>query len=140
MQASRLETLFMNTARLVADSGDAYVTRSVRNMAAGYRKGSWSLADYSAQLRAIASHDIAARFAGDMTRAASAVRARMLVVWSPDDLLVDPGPAAAFARLVAADTLAVPSACGHAVFWCDAENIGRTVRAFIETAPSLATR
>lgn len=140
MQASRLETLFMNTARLVVDSGDAYVTRSARALADGYRKGSWSLTDYSAQLRAIASHDIAARFGGDMKRAASAVRARMLVVWTPDDLLVDPGPAAAFARLVGADTLVVPSACGHAVFWCDAENIGRTVRAFIETAPSLATR
>lgn len=139
-QASRLEALFMNTPRLLIDSGDAHVTRTVHALAAGYRKGSWSLADYSAQLRAIASHDIAARFDGDMKRAASAVRARMLVVWSPDDILVDPEPPAAFARLVGADSLAVPSACGHAVFWCDAENIGRTVRAFIEAAPSLATR
>jgi homoserine O-acetyltransferase len=140
MQASRLETLFMRTTRFANDSGDAHTLRSVRGMAKGYTESAWSLADYSAQLHAMASHDVAARFSGDLARAAAAVRARMLVVWSPDDMLVDHRPAAAFARLVAADTLAVPSACGHAVFWCEPDRIGRAVRPFIERAPSIATR
>jgi homoserine O-acetyltransferase len=140
IQASRLETLFMNTTRIVIDSGDAFVARTVRGMATGYREGGWSLADYAAQLRAIATHDISARFGGSMERAGSAVRARMLVVWSPDDMLVDPTPAMTFARIIGAETLAVPSACGHAVFWCEAETIGRSVRAFVDAAPSLAAR
>jgi homoserine O-acetyltransferase len=137
MQASRLETLFMRTARFVNDSGDAHRDRSVREMAAAYG-ASWHFADYAAQLLAIAAHDVSARFGGDMTRAADAVRARLLLVWSPDDALVDPGPAAAFARLVRADTLAVPSSCGHAVFWCEPERIGRAVRTFIDRAPDVA--
>ena len=39
-------------------------------------------------------------------------------------MLVDPRPGAEFARLVHADTLAVPSACGHSVFWCEDRRIG----------------
>ena len=140
MQASRLETLFMRTTRFVSDSGDAHTLASMRGMAKGYRESSWSLTDYAAQLRAIASHDISARFSGDMSRAAAATRARLLIVWSPDDMLVDPRAAAAFARLVRADTLAVPSACGHAVFWCEPERIGLVVREFIDRASGLATR
>jgi len=74
-----------------------------------------------------------------MARATAAVRARLLLVWSPDDMLVDSRPTAAFGRLARADTLAVPSPCGHAVFWCEPERIGRVVRAFIDQAPAVAT-
>src|SRR5687767_4048012 len=97
VQASRLETLFMRTTRVSNDSGDAWLSRSVRELAGGYRSASWSLADYAAQLHAVGTHDISKRFDGDLNRAASAVRARMLIVWSPDDMLVDPRPATAFA-------------------------------------------
>jgi homoserine O-acetyltransferase len=135
-QASRLETLFMRTPRFLNDSADAHLARSIDEMAAGYR--SWSLADYAAQLRALGTHDISARFDGDMARAAASVRARMLLVWTPDDHLVDSRSAAAFGRLARADTLAVPSDCGHAVFWCEPERIGRVVREFIARAPELA--
>ena len=139
MQASRLETLFMRTTRFTNDSGDAHTLRSIREMAKAYKETGWSLGDYAAQTRALISHDISARFSGDLARAAATVRARMLIVWSLDDVLVDPRPAAAFARLVAADTLAVPSTCGHSVFWCEPERIGRVVREFISKTPSLAT-
>jgi homoserine O-acetyltransferase len=137
MQASRLETLFMRTIRFGRDSGDAYLSRSAREMATAYQSASWSLADYAAQLRALGSHDISARFGGDMNRAAAAVRARMLIVYSPDDILVDPRPAAAFAQLVGAETLAVPSDCGHAVFWCEAGRIGAAVREFLARQQSV---
>ena len=138
MQASRLEALFMKTPRGVNDAGDPALARSVHEMAAAYRTAAWSLADYAAQLRAVASHDVSARFGGDMTRAAAAVKARLLLVWSPDDMLVDPRPTEAFARLAGAETLAVPSPCGHAVYSCEADRIGQQVRAFIARDPSTA--
>ena len=137
VQASRLETLFMRTARIANDSGAPALDRTVRDMAAAYRSASWSLADYAAQLRALATHDISARFGGSITRAAAAVRAQMLVVWSPDDVLVDPQPGAEFARLVRADTLAVASPCGHSVFWCEEQRIGSAVRAFLARTPDV---
>jgi homoserine O-acetyltransferase len=138
MQASRIETLFMRTRRLTNDSSSAVLARSVRDLATAYRSQSWSLADYAAQLRAIASHDVSARFGGDMARSAAAVRARLLLVWTPDDLIVDPRPTEAFARLAGAETFVVPSGCGHAVFWCEADKIGAEVRAFIARDPSTA--
>jgi homoserine acetyltransferase len=73
-----------------------------------------------------------------MQRAAEAVRARMLVVYSPDDIIVSAAPAAEFARLAGADTLVVPSACGHSVFWCEDQRVGAAVRAFIDRGASAA--
>ena len=136
-QASRVENLFMRTRRFVNDSGPARLSQDVASYADGYR-ASWSTADYAAQVRALESHDIAARFGGDMQRAARAVKARMLVVWSPDDGMVSPEPAAAFAKLAGAEALEVPSACGHSVFWCEAEELGRQVRAFIDREAAVA--
>jgi len=125
----------MRTPRFLNDSGDTALVRSVRELATSYRAAGWSLADYAAQLGAIGRQDISARFGGDLTRAAAAVRSRMLVVFTPDDMIVNPRPAAEFARLVRGDTLSVPSDCGHAVFWCEPERIGAVVTAFVERAP-----
>ncbi len=138
--ASRWEAAFMRTPRFVNDSGDAPLARTVDELTAAYRATSWSLADYAAQLGAVGRHDVAARHGGSLRRAAAAVRARMLVVWSPDDRMVDPAPGAAFARLVRADTLAVRSGCGHAVYACESERIGRAVRAFLAREPGVAAR
>ena len=137
-QASRLEALRMRTPRFLNDSGGAHLARSINEVAVAYRD-TWSPADYAAQLRAMAAHDISAPFGSDMTRAASAVQARMLVVWTPDDQLIDPRPGAAFARLVGADTLAVRSDCGHAVFWCEPDRIGRVVRGFMSSSALAGT-
>jgi homoserine O-acetyltransferase len=138
--ASRWEALFMRTPRFLNDSGEAHLARSIEELAGAYRGAGWSPADYAAQLAAIGAHDVSLRFGGDLARAAAAVRARVLVVVSPDDRMVDPAPAAAFARLAGAETLEAPSVCGHAVFWCEAERLGRAVRAFVERTPPLAPR
>jgi homoserine O-acetyltransferase/O-succinyltransferase len=138
--ASRWEALFMRTPRFLNDSGEVHLARSIEELAGAYRAAGWSPADYAAQLRAIAAHDVAARFGGDLTRAAAAVRARLLVVASPDDRMVDPAPGVAFARRVGAETLVAPSSCGHAVFWCEAERLGDAVRAFVARAPALPPR
>ena len=138
MQASRIELLFMRTRQLTNDSSSAVLARTVRDLATAYRSQGWSLADYAAQMRAIGSHDVSVRFGGDMARAAAAVKARLLLVWTPDDNIVDSGPIAAFAQLAGAERLVVPSPCGHAVFWCDADKIGAEVRAFIAREASAA--
>jgi homoserine O-acetyltransferase len=135
-QLSRIETLFMRTPEGLRSLGIAEVDGEVTSMANGYRRA-WALDDYAAQMRAIERHDITTRSGGDLPRAARAVRGRMLVVYSPDDRMVSSEPAAEFARLTGADALVVPSACGHSVFWCDAEKIGPVVRKFVERPPDL---
>ena len=137
-QASRIETLFMRTPAMLTDSGPAWVEREVAALAGAYRQQGWAHEDYAAQLGALERHDVAARFGGALSRAAGAVRARMLVVYSADDRMVSAGPAAEFARLAGADTLSVPSACGHSLFWCEEAVVGAAVRQFLQGDVSTA--
>ena len=130
VQISRLEALVMRTPRGVNQGGWDAAARDVATLARAYRR-SWALDDYAAQMRAIRRYDVAARFGGDLARAAGAVRARMLVVISDDDQMVSAAPAAEFARLAGADTLSVPSPCGHSLFWCEEARVGAAVRQFL---------
>ena len=132
MHPSRIETLFMGTRPAMDAQGFLGAEADVSGLATSYAGAGWALEDYAAQARAIGSHDISASFGGDLAAAARVVRARMLVVTTPDDQIVSPGPAAEFARLVGAEVLAVPSPCGHAVFWCEDEALGGAVRSFID--------
>jgi homoserine O-acetyltransferase len=130
MQLSRIEMIWLRTPGGIIDSGGTKLRGDVAATADYYRK-SWKLEDYAAQVRALLRHDVAAPYGGDVARAAGRVRARMLVVYSPDDHMVASGPAAEFARLVGAERLEVRSICGHSVFWCEAEKLGGEVRAFL---------
>jgi homoserine O-acetyltransferase/O-succinyltransferase len=131
-QLSRLETLFMRTPAAMNDSGPARLATDVASLARAYRSQGWKLDDYAAQMRAIRRQDVTVAFGGDLSRAAEAVRARMLVVYSVDDHIVSASPAAEFARYAGADTLAVRSPCGHSLFWCDSERVGAAVRDFLQ--------
>jgi homoserine O-acetyltransferase len=130
VQVSRLMTLLGQTPAQVNRSSAAEVEKQIAGNARGL-PGSWSLDDYAAQLRAILRSDVSARFRSDLPEAAKTVRARMLVVYSWDDNVVTAGPAAAFAGLVRADTLSVPSACGHVFVFCEKARVGAAVREFL---------
>ena len=129
-QLARLEILFLRTPVAVNESNWDSVVTEAAALGKSYRE-TWSLEDYAAQLQAIRHHDISASFGLDLARAAKAVEARMLIVYSPDDHMVTAGPAAHFAPLVGAKTLSLPSSCGHIVFFCERERIGAAIREFL---------
>ncbi len=127
---AHLEMLFVQTPVGIngrtADSIDA----EIRVNASAYR-ASWKLEDYAAQLRAIRRYDVTRETGGDLRRAASRVHARVLAVYSWDDHMVTAASVAEFARLVKADTLAVPSSCGHVMLFCERARVAPVIRAFI---------
>jgi homoserine O-acetyltransferase len=129
-QVSLLSELFLRTPRAVNKDGaaaaDAEVARSTKALSAN-----WRLEDFATQLRAARRHDVAAKFGGDLARAAAQVRSRMLIIYSWDDHSVSAESAAAFAKLVHADTLSVASTCGHLVTSCEGARITPVVRAFL---------
>jgi homoserine O-acetyltransferase/O-succinyltransferase len=86
--------------------------------------------DNRLQLEAILRHDVAAPFDGDLASAAAAVTAELLIVVSPADRIVGPGPALHFGELIGAEIMAVPSACGHFALYCEPA-IRERVRAFL---------
>jgi homoserine O-acetyltransferase len=129
-RVARLGALFLRTPAGLNERGVAGVTQDVADDAKSSM--SWDPDDYAAQLQAIKRHDISLSFGGDLTRAAKEVRARTLIVFSPDDHMVTPGPVAEFARLIGAETLSVPSNCGHVTFGCeDGKRIAPLVREFL---------
>jgi len=70
------------------------------------------------QRQAINALDIPGEFGDTMEQAAKSVRATLLVVISPEDHMVNPTPAIAFAGMMGAPVLTLDSPCGHSSLDC----------------------
>jgi len=91
--------------------------------------------DYARQAQAIMTHDATRRF-GSMEGAARAVQAKMLVVISPTDEVVDGAAARQFVPLVrppaSAQLLELHGRCGHSAPSCEKETLFPAVSRFLE--------
>ncbi|MEP6549900.1 MAG: alpha/beta fold hydrolase [Gemmatimonadales bacterium] len=126
---ARTEMLFVQTPLGLNARGADSVAHDIAVNARTYR--AWDLNDYAAQIAALRRYDVALGYGGDMHRAASRVRARVLAVYSWDDHMVTPDSMAEFARMISADTLSVASVCGHVMVFCEQKRVGAATRAFI---------
>jgi homoserine O-acetyltransferase len=81
-----------------------------------------NLSDYAAVLRAMIGHDIGS-FDG--------VRAKMLVVVSQQDHMVNPIPAQEFARMTKSELLVLTGDCGHLATVCEKKLLTRSVANFL---------
>ena len=66
------------------------------------------------------SHDISKNFNGSMKEAAKSVKAKLFIILSSTDLIVNPNPAIEFANLIGVPTHIFENNCGHlalAVKW-----------------------
>lgn len=84
------------------------------------------------QLQAMMADDVSKPFGGSMAKAASVVRARVLIIPALQDHMVNPKPALAFAKLIHAQTFPLDSDCGHLSFNCEANQIDKVVAKFLE--------
>jgi homoserine O-acetyltransferase len=129
-QVSLLSELFLRTSRAVNKDGVAATDADVAKFTKQF-SASWRLEDLATQVRASRRQDVAAKFGGDLARAAAQVRSRMLIIYSWDDQSVSAESAATFAKYVHADTLSVASTCGHLMTSCESARITPVVRAFL---------
>ena len=83
------------------------------------------------QAQAMMGHDVSRPFGGDMSKAAAAVKARVLVIVGLQDHMVNPTPALAFARLLKARTLELDSDCGHLTPDCESAKVDAAVAKFL---------
>jgi len=100
---------------------------------AGYRSSGateFDANDRLYQLEAMIHHDVA--HGGSIEEAAKRVHAKVLVVASEQDHMVNPGPALEFARLLGAKTLLLTSDCGHLAPGCEADKLNPAVEAFLD--------
>ena len=91
--------------------------------------------DMIRQRQAIMSLDIPREFGISMEQAAKRVRAKMLVIVSPQDHHVNPIPAERFAEAIGAPVITLDSACGHLSFTC--MSVGPTVAQFLADPASV---
>lgn len=82
-------------------------------------------------LEAMIHQDVA--HGGRLEDAAHSVHARVLIVASKQDHMVNPGPALALAPLIHAQTLVLDSDCGHLAPNCEAETVRKAVSDFLDT-------
>ena len=87
--------------------------------------------DWVRQLQAIIADDVSKPFGGSMEKAAAVVRARVLVVPSVQDHMVNPIPALNFAKAIHARVFKLTSDCGHLAVGCQMNELAPDVNAFL---------
>src|SRR5216684_4543335 len=85
--------------------------------------------DYIRQRQAIVALDIPGELGVSLAEAAKKVRARLLVIVSPQDHMVNPTPAQEFAAAIGAPVITLDSPCGHISLDCI--SVGPTVSRFL---------
>lgn len=86
--------------------------------------------DWIAQLEACLHQDIA--HGGTLEDAAKRVKAKVLIVPSLQDHMVNPQPALNFAKLIGAKTFLLKGDCGHLATRCESATLNPVVRAFLD--------
>jgi homoserine O-acetyltransferase/O-succinyltransferase len=94
--------------------------------------GGFDCNNWLRQLQAMIGDDVFQPFGENPKKAAAAVKAKVLVVASLQDHMVNPHPGLEFAKLLHARTLELNSACGHGATGCDAARIETAVAEFLK--------
>ena len=91
----------------------------------------YNVYDWAWQLKAMLGHNIYKAYGLSAENAAAAVRARVLVITSQQDHMVNPEPAREFAQLLKAETMELTGDCGHLAFLCEEEMLRAAVMRFL---------
>lgn len=87
--------------------------------------------DWASQIRAMLSHDVSQPY-GSMEAAARRVKARVFIIVSATDHIVNPVPALQFAEIVGAKTLVLKNSCGHLAIGCELARVSAAIAEFLE--------
>ncbi|MFJ3470723.1 alpha/beta fold hydrolase [Pseudomonas sp. NPDC090201] len=91
---------------------------------------SFNAVDWYRQLQAMTTFDLVRD--GDMATLASKIKARMLIVTSEQDRLVDPAPSKALGRQKRAQLLVLDNDCGHMAPVCEMGKVDEALKTFLK--------
>jgi len=83
------------------------------------------------QVRAMIGHNVAAPYDDSLEQAAARVKAKVLVIVTPEDHVVTPAPALEFAEVLGAEAIQLPNDCGHNGLRCDSEMLSQATQGFL---------
>jgi len=128
MHAFALESPTYLATNIARDSFDHYLSNVVHS-----EKFDWN--DRIRQLQAMLSNDIAKDVNGSLEEVAKKITAKMLVVTSKQDHMVNPLPAAKLAGYLHANLLELDTDCGHIGPGCEGEKVKEAIKKFLSTQP-----
>ncbi len=91
----------------------------------------FTLDNYLTQLKAMMKHDISRKYAGSMEEAAKNIKAKLFIIVSETDMMVNPTEALNLAKLTNAKTLILKNNCGHLAVGCDIDFCREEIAEFL---------
>jgi homoserine O-acetyltransferase len=91
----------------------------------------FTLQNYLTQLRAMMKHDISKLTNGSMEDAANVIKAKMFIIVSKTDLMVNPAEAINLAELTASKLLILDNNCGHLAVGCEIDLCRQEIANFL---------
>lgn len=125
-----LHTEFLWTPEHVAAKAVASKRPSADTLHGTQTSQSFSAVDWYRQLQAMTSFGLARD--GDMAALAGKIKARLLIVTSEQDRLVDPAPSKALAAQTRAKLLVLDNDCGHMAPACEPGKVDRALKDFLK--------
>lgn len=116
-------------AYVVAETNAEKFDESLGGVRENAHEDGGTACDQIRQRQAIIAHDIPAEFRLSLEEAAKRVHAKLLVIVSPEDHIVNPEPALKFAAALGAPVVTLDSPCGHTSVACI--STGPTVAQFL---------
>ena len=106
------------------DSLKSYLNKIYNSM-----KTRFNSYDWASQINAMALHDVS--IDGSMKKAAERVKAKVFIIPSMQDHIVNPKPALSFAKLIGAKVYKFNNDCGHLAPGCEMNKFVEIVRNFL---------
>ena len=91
--------------------------------------------NWASQIKAMLQMDISKNYHGSMERASQNIKARVLIIVSKTDHIVNPKPALDFAQMINAETFIFENNCGHLAPGCEMEKFVEVVNNFLSDKP-----
>jgi homoserine acetyltransferase len=125
-------------ANRVAQTNPADFATFADNLKKSARGGGGAAWDRIRQRQAIISFDLPGELGLSLEQTAKQIQAKMLVIVSPEDHMVNPGPALRFASALGAPVVELDSPCGHLSFTCI--SVGPVVAQFLADPSSVRSQ
>ncbi|HSP88283.1 MAG TPA: alpha/beta fold hydrolase [Ignavibacteriaceae bacterium] len=91
----------------------------------------FTLEDYIVQIKAMMNHDISNNFNKSLKEAARIIKAKLFIIVSETDMMVNPTEAIKFADLINCKKLVLNNNCGHLAPSCELERVKDEISRFL---------
>lgn len=112
------------TRKLSPDSLKVYLSNADKSLARRFNSYDWA-----SQIHAMEVHDVA--IDGSMRKAAEQIKAKVFIIVSKQDHIVNPEPALSFSKLINAKVFEFDNDCGHLAPGCEMDKFVNIVRSFL---------